>query len=500
MKTLKCIVFLLFFLLSCFQVSARCEADNDYGGLIAQVFQSNMVIQHGKPFRLWGNAPEGQTVKVSADWIKPCSVQADKNGVWELQLNIPSVKPGDFTPHTLEIATEHQTIKLENILLGDVWFLSGQSNMSMSMQPFLPWHNGAINHEEEIKAADYPCIRLYRNNKQSSSTLNNISNGTWEVCTTTSVAAFSAVGYYMGKKIFQEVNIPIGIIVSALGGMSCQSFTPAETLQSNETLRKEFWQPYLDNPEMKETVRPAHLYNGMIHPFIKLSVKGFTWYQGESNAGHKELYTLLCSEMIKAWRNAFAQGDLPFYSVQMTPYSWKGKDYYGGTYAYFREAQEKINMVCSNTDLVSTMDVGDIDNIHPSNKKPVGERLASLALRYDYGIQKPFKGPKYQRMEINKTKVTLFFEKETVGKGLNTNNGEPPAHFYISGSDKIFYPAEARINRNTVELVSEEVDKPVAVRYAFLTYPITNFQNKEGFAAYPFRTDNWTDVQYSKNK
>lgn len=499
MKTFKCNMFLVFLCYCSFHIAAQNSINYDYGGLIAQVFQDNMVIQQGKPLILWGNAPKGERINIITDWAVPESTLADINGAWKLLIEVPKIMPGDYTSHSIEITTGSDTIKLKNILFGDVWFLSGQSNMSMSMKPFLPWHKGVINHEEEIKAADYPYIRLYRNEKHSSLTPNNISNGKWEICSSEAVADFSAVGYYMGRKIFQEVNIPIGIIVSALGGMSCQSFTPAETLQSNETLKKEFWQPYLEQPEMKETVKPAHLYNGMIHPFIKLSVRGFAWYQGESNASHKDFYTLLCSEMIKAWRKAFAQGDLPFYSVQMTPYSWKGRDYYGGNYAYFREAQEKINFICPNTDIISTMDVGEVDNIHPSDKKTIGERLAALALHYDYGFNGPYKGPKYDRMEIKKNRIILHFDKETIGTGLQTKDGKEPAHFYLAGADKIFHLAKAKIKGETVELISVKVKKPVAVRYAFLTYPITNFENKEGFAAYPFRTDQWSDIQYSEN-
>lgn len=472
----------------------------DYGGLLAQVLQSNMVVQQGKPFTLWGNAPAGDLVKVTADWTKEKSVMTGENGVWKLQIDVPVVRAGDFTSHSITISCGSNKKRLDNILLGEVWFLSGQSNMSMSMKPFMPWHKGVLNHEAEIANANYPHIRLYEQGKSSSDTLRYISSGTWKVCTPESVANFSGVGYFFGRKIFEETNIPVGIVLSALGSMSCQSFTPAETLKSDKVLCEKFWDTYLADLRMPDAKRPSHLFNGMINPFINLSIKGFGWYQGESNAGHRELYTLLNSHMIKAWRSAFNQGELPFYSVQMTPYSWKNDNFYAGGYAFFREAQERIMDVTENTDLVSTMDVGEINTVHPSDKKTVGERMAALALHYDYKKKGTCKGPKYKNMEIKGNKVIVSFDSETVGSGLDTKDGESPLHFYLAGADKVFYKANANIKGDVVELTSEKVVAPVATRYAFLTYPITNFQNKQGFAAYPFRTDTWKNARYADAK
>lgn len=505
---MKRIIWTLLVLLTCANsfgfrlVSLDCAdtLKEDYGGLLAQVLQSNMVVQQGKPFTLWGNAPAGAFVKVKADWTKEKSVVAGSEGVWKLQIDVPLVQPGDFTAHTVLVSCGNEEKKLENILLGEVWFLSGQSNMSMSMKPFLPWHKGVLNYETEIEKADYPYIRLYKQDKASADMPQCISSGIWEACTSRSVADFSGVAYYFGRKIFKETNIPVGIVLSALGGMSCQSFTPVETLKSDKVLCEKFWDTYIADPQMSAAKRPSHLYNGMIHPFIHLSIKGFGWYQGESNAGHRELYTLLNSQMIKAWRDRFNQGELPFYFVQMTPYSWKSKNFYGGGYALFREAQERILDITSNTDMVSTMDVGEINTIHPSDKKTVGERLAALALHYDYKKEGTYKGPIYKNMKIKGNKVVVSFDPETIGAGLNTKDGKSPQHFYLAGSDKIFYKAEAEIKGNVVELTSDKVTVPVAVRYAFLTYPITNFQNKDGYAAYPFRTDTWKNAQYGDGK
>ena len=490
----------------------------NYGGLLAPMLQSNMVVQQGKPFTLWGNAPRGLEVKVKADWTMEQSVISGDNGVWEIKVDVPTVRAGDFTPHSIIITSGSERIQLDNILIGEVWLFSGQSNMSMSMKPFKPWHNGILNYEKEIAAANYPYLRLYRNEGHStdkalssaerrfSAEPQNLTIGTWQACKPETVADFSAVAYVFAQKIHQETNLPVGIIESALGAMSCQAYTPAETLKEDDILRKKYWDPYIANPDMPVGTRPSQLYNGIIHPFIKLSIKGFGWYQGENNAGHYDIYPLLNSKMIESWRNKFGQGELSFYSVQLTPYSWSPKNpaaakFYGGTYAYFREAQEKIcEIVPGNVDLVSTMDAGDIASVHPSDKRPVGERMAALALHYDYGKKGVFKGPQYKDIEIKGNKAIISFKPETIGSGLNTKDGQVPQHFYIAGADKVFYKAQVTINNNNVELVSSEVTTPVAVRYAFLTFPITNFQNKEGFAAYPFRTDDWKDVKYSDAK
>lgn len=476
--------------------TVKAQVGESTNGFLAQIFQDDMVIQRGTKCTFWGNAQAGKFIRVYTDWGAKGETVAENDGRWKLRVDVPDVSSGDFTPHEIIVKCDNDSVTLSNVLIGDVWFFSGQSNMSMSMQPFLPYHKGAIDYKNEIAAAVYPNIRLYKNSKFFSRIPQDSTNGHWCPCSPESVAKFSAVAYYMAKKLYQEINIPIGVIVSALGGMACQAFTPAEVLQNNEELDAAFWQPYLCNPKMSEYFRPSLLYNGMIHPFVNLSIKGFVWYQGESNAGHIKLYPLLCSKMIESWRKAFSQGDLPFYFVQMTPYSWKKKDYYGGTYAEFREAQESILNICDNTDMVSTMDVGDVNSIHPSNKKVVGERLAWLALHHNYNFAGTYKGPVFKEMKIKRNKVIVRFEKYSVGKGLNTSDGEAPKHFYLAGEDKVFYPADAVIKGNTVVLKCDKVDNPIAVRYAFLTYPITNFENKEGFAAYPFRTDNWSDATY----
>ena len=305
----------------------------------------------------------------------------------------------------------------------------------------------------------------------------------------------SAVAYCMGQTLYKELNIPIGLIVSAKGAMSAQAFTAKETLQSDTELYNKYLKPYEDGQITDPGAVPCQLYNGIIYPFRKLSMKGFGWYQGENNAGDGPIYAKLCAEMVKGWRKAFNQDDLPYYYVQVAPYNFGGS-FFSPSYANLREAQGNIRNLLSGSDMVVTLDLGYPVNIHPANKRPVGERLAALALKETYGqTNKIAYGPRYQSMVIDGGKVVIKYDPVSTGTGISTKDGKTPNHFFIAGSDKKFYLAAATIVGNEIHLTAPEVNAPIAARYAYLTYPVTNFQNAEGFPAEPFRTDSWTPYE-----
>lgn len=466
---------------------------------LSPVLQSNMVVQQGKIFRIWGKARAGERLTVRASWSpEVLSVTADSDGEWVGAVKVPYVKAGDFTSHHLVVASSGQTVTLENLLIGEVWFFSGQSNMNMTMEPFLPWHKGILNHEEEIASADYPYIRLFTTRLNVAENPTDRVEGVWEICNPETVRKFSAVAFSMGRKLFKELNIPVGLVVSSRGAMSCQAFTSREVLESHPSLKRKYLTPYLCAPDkVKKGAVPCKLYNGMIYPFRYLSIRGFGWYQGENNCNDGDIYALLCAEMVKGWRKVFEQGNLPFYFVQMTPYNWKKKDFYGGTYAYFREIQQKTMQLLPESGMVVTMDVGEPDCIHPVNKKPVGERLAALALHREYGFKKRVcTGPEYTGIHIDGQQVFIRFKKESLGTGLKTSDNREPMYFYLAGKSRKFFQARARIEGDQVIVSCPEVKEPVAVRYAFLTYPVTNLENQEGFPAVPFRTDDWEDACY----
>ena len=463
----------------------------------ADVLQSNMVLQQNKPLKVWGKAVAGSNVKIKADWLAgELTIVADKDSSFLGILSVPLAGEKDFSKHELSIASNNETVTLTNLLIGDVWFCSGQSNMQFSMKE-------VTDSTQEIAAANYPNIRIMNAGLNfSASPLKNI-NGKWEQCSPETIKKFSAVGYNFGKALYNKLNIPIGLIFSGIGASAAQAFVPQDVLAGDTMLNRVYLQPYLNSQKSKEIInggftfekvtRPFLLYNAMINPFINLSIKGFCWYQGESNRMERESYTRLTQAMIKSWRQNFAQGNLPFYYVQVAPFFYDKEDSTLADYAFFREAQENISHL-DNTAMVVTMDVGEARNLHPKNKKPVGVRLAITALNRTYGVlQFTYKGPQYEYLELDKNKAIVHFDPESIGTGLQTNNGKAPAFFTIAGADKRFYPAAATIVNNTILVTSPIVKKPLAVRYAFTNYPVTNLENKDGLPAVPFRTDDWPE-------
>ncbi|MEO6723269.1 MAG: sialate O-acetylesterase, partial [Ferruginibacter sp.] len=463
----------------------------------ADVLQSNMVLQQNKPLTIWGTGVPGANIKINADWLPgETTVVVNKDSNFLGIVPMPVAKENDFSKHELSIESNGETVVLNNLLIGDVWFCSGQSNMQFSMKEI---KDSAIENAD----TDYPNMRLFNAGLNFSATpISNI-HGKWEECTPKVALNFSAVGFNFGKELYKNLHIPIGLIFSGIGASAAQAFVPQDALASDTMLNRVYLQPYLNSDRSKEKIdggfsfekvtRPFLLYNAMINPFINLSIKGFCWYQGESNRMERESYTHLTQEMIKSWRTNFKQGGLPFYYVQVAPFFYDKEDPTLADYAFFREAQQNISRL-NNTGMVITMDVGESKNLHPKDKRPIGIRLAKTALNRTYGmLNVAFKGPCYDYIEFNKNIAIIHFETESTASGLQTKDGRAPLFFTIAGADKIFYPADAIINGNSIIVSSPKVKKPVAVRYAFTNYPVTNLENKDSFPAIPFRTDDWQE-------
>ena len=472
--------------------------------MLNSILQTNMVMQQNKPFKVWGYAPAGETVSILADWIKtPVRVIADAENRFLGIIAVPEVKKGDFTRHKLTVSSGNESVVLDNLLIGETWICSGQSNMQFGMKE-------TIDSAVEISAANYPNIRLFSAGLNFSNEPTDSIKGNWKLCTPATVKDFSAVAYHFGRELYQSLNIPIGIIFTGIGASAAQAFVPKDVLAADPMLDSVYLEPYLKSPRSKEKMnrgfsfekvtRPFLLYNAIIHPFTNLSIAGFTWYQGEANRMERESYTRVTQAMIQSWRKNFGQGNLPFYYVQVAPFWYDKPDSTLADYAFFREAQDAISTL-SNTSMVLTMDVGEARNLHPKNKKPVGVRLAKTALNRSYGmLNVSYKGPHYDYVRFDRKKAIIQFQPETVITGLSTNDGSAPRFFTVAGEDKVFYPAVAEIIGNAVVLVSQKVKKPVAVRYAFTNFAVTNLQNKEGFPALPFRTDNWEEVKIKDPK
>ncbi|MEN8193086.1 MAG: sialate O-acetylesterase [Bacteroidota bacterium] len=440
---------------------------------------NNMVLQQQTEAPIWGWAEKGMKIKIQCNWEdSEYFAIADDTGKWQTKVKTPEAG-GPFT-----ITVNEDTI--ENVLIGEVWICSGQSNMKWELEK-------SIGGLEEIEKANYPEIRLFYAARQIGDKPQDDCYGNWVECTPKSASSFSAVAYYFGKKLYKELNVPIGLIHTSWGGSPAQAWVKEEIMKSDPD-----YQIYYDRQKKNELkakpgilplsqYSPSRLYNAMIHPLIPFAIKGAIWYQGESNRSEAILYEKLFPTMIKNWRDDWQQGNFPFYYVQIAPYNYnvpvEG--------ALLRDAQRKTLSV-PNTGMAVTMDIGNPNDIHPRNKVDVGERLALWALAKDYGKERiVFSGPLYNSIKSEGNKARIYFDY--IGSGLMAK-GEELTHFEIAGSDKIFYPAKAAIDGKTVLVKSEEVDNPVAVRYAFHNTDEPNLFNNEGLPASSFRTDDWIIV------
>lgn len=457
---------------------------------VSNVLQNNMVIQRDKPFQVWGTSAAKAQIEVTASWNNAAvTAIADNKGNW---IALIPAAPANSNPQTLTCKLSGQpTIALSNLLIGDVWICSGQSNMVMPVDVTPPSFKGVTNYTQEIAAANYPLIRMLNvaadYQPLPANKLTYVT--TWDICSPLTVGKISAVGYFFARKLHTTLNVPIGIIISAVNGTSCETWANQYVFDNNKDLAS-----FYSNSN-------TYLFNGMINPFVNLSVKGFTWYQGENNQNNYPVsnYTKLSSALVQGWRYAFNQGQLPFYFVQLTPFA---ADYYNTTpvggdetasdFAKFREAQANI-LATPGTGMAVTMDVGEADNHHPVNKKPVGERLALLALNKTYSLNVDCVGPKYASFTQSGKNVIINYTAGTAN-GLSTTNGDPlKQYFFVAGADRVFHQAVASISGNAIVLaVQNDTPLPIAaIRYAFTSAPITNLQNSAGLPAEPFRTDNW---------
>ncbi|WP_164849914.1 sialate O-acetylesterase [Mucilaginibacter limnophilus] len=456
-----------------------------------------MVIQQNKPFKIWGHIKAGETVIIKADWQENgVTVKSDASNKFLALINVPAIKRGDYTKHNIKITAGKEEIVLANLLIGDVWFCSGQSNMQFAMREV----EGA---QTAMKAADKPNIRVLGVKFSWHDKPSETFEGKWQECSPESVREFSAIGYFYAAELQNKLDIPIGVIYSGVGGSVAQAYVAEDVLAADSLLKETYLTPFhkgdaytksdLNKFTFGTTSYPYLIYNGMIYPFQNLSIKGFLWYQGESNRSERESYVRLTSTLITSWRERFAQGDLPFYYVQVAPYAYQKMDSTLNDYAFFREKQEQLSRV-SNTAMVVTMDVGDPNDIHPKNKQPIALRLARVALNLTYNqLNVIYKGPHFNYAVYNKNKVVIHFEPGTVTGGLKTNDGLAPKYFFVAADDQKFHEANAQIVGNTIVLTCKNVKRPVAIRYAFTNYPVTNLENAECLPAVPFRTDSWQE-------
>ncbi len=441
---------------------------------LPNVLGDHMVLQQGKPINVWGWADKGESVKVTLGEAT-ASVQAGDDGKWSVAL---SKQEANAEPQTLTVKGNNEIV-LKDILVGEVWICSGQSNMEWRMTQ-------TMHGKEEIAKAKYPNIRLFNVPKHINKPQpQDDAPGQWQACTPESVPGFSAVGYHFGQALHAKLDVPIGLIGSNWGGTRIEPWTPKVGLEQVDSL--------------KANAANGGIYNGMIHPLAPYTMRGIIWYQGESNClnGDTTIYTDRTQALVSGWRTVFKQDDLPFYFVQIAPFPYserfknRNKDLTVESLPRFWEAQAACLKCVSNCGMVVVTDItGNVNDIHPRNKLDVGQRLARWALAKSYERSDVvFSGPMYKSMAVNDDKVTLSFDH--VGSGLRSLDGKELSQFQVAGKDKKFVTAKAWIEGDTVVVQSDGLKEPVAVRFAWHEVAVGNLGNKDGLPASPFRTDDW---------
>ncbi|MCC9601189.1 sialate O-acetylesterase [Stieleria sp. JC731] len=479
-------------------------------------FGDHMVIQQKKPVRVWGWADAGESVSVTIAGNE-AKTKADDSGKWAVEL--PELSASE-SPKTLIVSGTNK-IELTDILVGEVWLCSGQSNMEWNVR-------ASNNSAEEIAAADYPLIRHIKfAHRPSNDPLDDV-KAPWELCSSDTVADFTACGYFMARRLHKELNVPIGLINSSWGGTRVEPWTPPNGFQQigalsdiyNSVLTKTpgteqhngLLQKHIDATQqwlgaakqsMDKTERvnpspafpnalqpwqshqdPTMLYNGMIHAIVGYPIRGAIWYQGESNHNEGMLYFEKKKALINGWRQLWKQGDFPFYFVQIAPYFYGNED--PTILARFWEAQAKVQDI-ANVGMVVINDIATLNDIHPPNKQDVGERLALWALKNDYGREElTAASPTMSSMNVEGDQLVITF-KDTAG-GLKTRDGKAPSNFELIGPDSYgFQPADAKLDGNRVILTSDKVGSPTAFRFAWHKLAEPNLMGGSGLPVGAFR-------------
>ena len=459
---------------------------------LAGIFGNNMVLQRETDAAVWGYAKPGATVTIKPTWSdETVTTTANEDGKWKTTIATPEAGG----PFQIGFHSNNYKINLKNVMSGEVWICSGQSNMQWRMRGF-----GLKHFQAAVEKANQPNIRLgYVPQVLSLEPQEDIRVG-WTACSPKTVLQFSAVAYFFANKLEQELDgVPIGLVSTSWGGSAAQAWVEKEALLEQ---CPEFGEVYDEYPATIEKLGvlhpirkrpkginqslPSALYNNMIRPIVPFTCRGVIWYQGESNVKDPAQYQRIFPTLIKSWRDEWGQGDFPFYYVQIAPYHYRNEELPA---ALLRESQFKA-LEIENTGMVVTMDIGDPTNIHPKRKQPVGERLAMLALAHEYGqTDLVYSGPQYVAHEVVNGGIQIEFTH--TGSGMTSRDGKPLSHFTIAGADQVFHPASAAIENDTIVVSSPQVAKPVAVRFAWGNADEPNLMNQEGLPSSSFRTDDW---------
>lgn len=477
-------------------------------------FADHMVLQREKPVAVWGWADAGESVTVAFDG-QTKSATADAEGKWSLKLDV--LKASAESRTLIVTGKDRRKAEVKDILVGEVWFGSGQSNMEMAV-------GGANNFVAEKAAANFPLIRYYGESSGPAEKPQAEGKGLWQACTPETVRRFSATLYLFGREIHRELGVPVGLINSSVGATHIESWISAETQSSDLETKAEYdaqmgggsefsedkiradypkklaawklavesgkagskdmpWSPEATIAHIKRKGPPAGLYNGKVVNLAPFTLRGILWYQGESNAGNPGLYHKQLSQLVTSWRTLW-NDELPFAWVQLPNFGSGGEGW-----PRIREAMLKT-LELPKTGMAVTIDIGDAKNIHPTNKQEVGRRLSLWALGTIFGKNVPaISGPLPAVSSVNSNAITVTFKH--ANGGLKTKDGGPVKGFQIAGADQQWKPAAAKIDGDKVLVSSPDIAAPVAVRYAWQDNPDCNLYNGADLPASPFRTENW---------
>lgn len=462
---------------------------------LPEIISDNAVLQQKSDVKLWGWSKPGRTVTVTPSWSEGKSYIAkadNKTGRWELNVATPGAS---FTPQSVSFDDGDKPTRIDNVLIGEVWFCSGQSNMEMPLRGF--WCQPVEGAAQAIAySGKYPGIRMATVPKRASYTPQDRVEGKWKSSSPSNAAEFSALAYFFATSLSDILDVPVGIISCAYGGSKVEGWMPKSKLDTYPG-----WDMAKEQADstINEWERIGVMYNAMLRPVLGYTVKGFLWNQGESNVGRHDEYPQHQKDMVEIWRQEWGLGELPFYFVELP--GWKYGNGEETAAALFRECQHRAAEITPNSGIVCTTDLMypyELEDIHARQKKPIGERLAFMAANRTYGIEGiPSSYPSFKSVDLQGDKAVVHFNNADAG--LNPNMNLPG--FEVAGEDRIFYPATATEdwNARTVTVTSDKVSDIKAVRYCFHNFAIGQLKDMNGMPLIPFRTDKWDDAKRAVN-
>lgn len=446
---------------------------------LSKVFSDNMVLQQSAKITMSGEGKPNSKIKIVTGWESSYKLKTDKAGFFTAEIETP--KAGG--PYNIKI-DDGDIVELKNILIGEVWIASGQSNMEMKVKGY-DAKQPVLNKEAFVKhASSKPAIRFLTLDRTPAEEPQQDVKGLWEQTNASTVLEFSAIAYEFASKLHTELNVPIGIIVAANSGTRIESWMSKKALESiNDRLLM------LNVPFSKNS--PSTMYNTMIVPLTDFKIRGVIWYQGEANRMSPGAYLKQFPALVNNWRKDWKDENLPFYTVEIAPYTYPTDKDRAYITAFFRENQRKLSKLVNNTGIVSTVDVGSESTVHPPDKTKVGNRLALLALTKTYLVKNTPNESIYKSFKTGGNKIFIEF---TNANKLRVD-GQYVNDIEIAGEDQVFYPADTQVEGDKLAVWSEKVQEPKSVRYCFKAYSKGNFYNQNGLPIPPFRTDNWSIVQ-----